>query len=76
MSRYVVKQPDPEPEREWADAGLPIGSPNDPALGEAHDQTTGPGGHGLRAIPRRRDSAAGEPEAPPQNKANDESFGG
>lgn len=52
MSRYVMKQPDPVPEREWADAGLPIGSPNDPALGQALDQTTGPGGRGLRAAPR------------------------
>jgi hypothetical protein len=49
MSRYTQKRPDPTPDREWADAGLPIGSPNDPAIGEAHDQTTGPGGSGLRA---------------------------
>lgn len=49
MSRYTSKQPDTNPAREWADAGLPIGSPNDPAIGEAHDQTTGPGGSGLRA---------------------------
>lgn len=34
--------------REWGDAGLPIGSPNDPAIGEAPDQTSGPGGSGLR----------------------------
>ena len=60
MSRYAVKQPDPAPDREWADAGLPIGSPNDPALGEAHDQTTGPGGNGLRAAPRRRDADRAE----------------
>jgi hypothetical protein len=52
MSRYTLKQPDGQPDREWADEGLPIGSPNDPALGEAPNQTTGPGGSGLRA-PRR-----------------------
>lgn len=53
MSRYSLKQPEVKAEREWGDAGLPIGSPNDPAIGEAHDQTTGPGGFGLRARPRR-----------------------
>lgn len=37
---------------DWADPGLPVGSPNDPAIGEAHNQITGPGGDGLR---QRRD---------------------
>jgi len=49
MSRYSSKLPDANPQREWGDAGLPIGSPNDPAIGEAPNQTTGPGGFGLRA---------------------------
>ncbi len=29
-------------------AGKPIGSPNDPLIGIAKDQTTGPGGKGLK----------------------------
>jgi hypothetical protein len=29
-------------------AGKPIGSPNDPLIGVAPDQTTGPGGKGLK----------------------------
>lgn len=29
------------------DAGRPIGSPNDPTIGKARDQNTGPGGKGL-----------------------------
>jgi hypothetical protein len=53
MSRYSFKRPDTDPEREWGDAGLPVGSPNDPAIGEALNQTAGPGGFGLRARPRR-----------------------
>ena len=59
MSRYVQKRSDPDPDREWADAGLPIGSPNDPAIGEAHDQTTGPGGRGLRAPAQPRPNETG-----------------
>ncbi len=35
-------------EQDWADEGRPIGSPNDPDIGKARDQTTGPGGQGLR----------------------------
>jgi len=49
MSRSAQKKPDTDPVREWADPGLPIGSPNDPAIGEARDQTTGQGGEGLKS---------------------------
>lgn len=43
-------------ERDWANEGLDIGSPNDPAIGEAYDQTTGPGGKGLMKSPKDPDS--------------------
>jgi len=32
--------------------GKPIGSPNDPLVGIAKDQTTGPGGNGLKKPPQ------------------------
>ncbi len=60
MSRFAEKQPNKAPEREWADAGLPIGSPNDPAIGEADNQTTGPGGTGLRAPSQRQKGDAND----------------
>ena len=45
-----LKQPlTTDTERDWADEGQAIGSPNDPAIGDAPNQTTGPGGSGLRA---------------------------
>jgi hypothetical protein len=43
-------------ERDWASDGLAIGSPNDPAIGEAYDQTTGPGGKGLMKRPKDPDA--------------------
>jgi len=42
-------------QRDWADEGLPIGSPNDPAIGEAYNQTAGPGGKGLTAPKKHGD---------------------
>lgn len=33
--------------------GKPIGSPNDPLIGVARDQTTGPGGKGLKKPARQ-----------------------
>lgn len=47
-------------ERDWADAGLGIGSPNDPAIGEAYNQTTGPGGKGLMARPKNTEVSDAE----------------
>jgi hypothetical protein len=47
-------------ERDWADAGQAIGSPNDPAIGETHNQTTGPGGNGLRAAAKPREETTPE----------------
>jgi hypothetical protein len=45
-------------EVDWADDGLAIGSPNDPAIGEAYNQTTGPGGKGLTAPKKHADEAS------------------
>jgi hypothetical protein len=62
------KQPDPrttDTERDWADAGQPMGSPNDPDIGKAHNQTTGPGGKGLRLPPE----SPGQAEAPGKSEA-------
>jgi hypothetical protein len=67
MSRYALKEPDADPAREWADEGLPIGSPNDPALGEAPNQTTGPGGSGLRALRLDRGKASGNDRYMPED---------
>ncbi len=47
-------------EVDWADDGLAIGSPNDPAIGEAYNQTTGPGGKGLTAPKKHADVEAQE----------------
>jgi hypothetical protein len=48
----------------YDDAGKPIGSPNDPLVGIARDQTTGPGGKGLKKrekqSPEEENSSAGE----------------
>jgi hypothetical protein len=60
MNKNLPKLRTVDTERDWADAGQPIGSPNDPAIGEAHNQTTGPGGTGLRAAARPREEAAPE----------------
>jgi hypothetical protein len=41
--------------------GKPIGSPNDPLIGIARDQTTGPGGNGLKK-PARQARETKKPE--------------
>lgn len=48
------------------DAGKPIGSPNDPLLGIAPDQTTGPGGNGLK----KRDKQSAEEENSPSGEVS------
>lgn len=47
------------------DPGKPIGSPNDPLIGIAPDQTTGPGGKGLR----KREQQSPEEENSPSGEA-------
>jgi hypothetical protein len=56
-------------ERDWATDGLAIGSPNDPAIGEAYNQTTGPGGKGLMKPPKDED-------APEQHTVRDHIYNG
>ena len=43
------------------DAGKPIGSPNDPLVGIAPNQTTGPGGKGLFKRPKQSSEEENSP---------------